>query len=151
MKIKTDFVTNSSSTSYIIEVVAEYKKQDGETKKIHKYLQDVTTLDCVKSIEGILQYIEKLEGIVDITYTQTVFDVLGDGWNGEDYNFNNGEGWRFLGDSDILSKVMIKHLNLTFVNDKLLFPEKWATECEQEVIIKKFKPNHKEEEYDEKI
>ena len=54
MKIKTDFVTNSSSTSYIIEARASFTI-DGKTEVVSKRNQDVINLDMVKMIEGALQ------------------------------------------------------------------------------------------------
>ena len=140
MKIKLDFVTNSSSTSYIILSKASYTKNGKET--IHEKLGfDLTTLEMIKIIEGMLQYdsnLNKINERVKIHYTQIVDEIIGDGWNGGDYNFC-GKGYIFFGKSDILNDVMTKDKTLTYTNKQLSFPKKWVKECDVNVIKKKYR------------
>jgi hypothetical protein len=107
--------------------------KDGETKTISKYLENCTTLDCIMVIEGILKYIEKLKERTEIQF-KTSTEANGDGWGG-DYNFA-GEGYRFLGNTDVLDSVMIKDVVLTYTNGRLQFPKEWINECEQDVVLK---------------
>jgi len=137
MKVKSDFVTNSSSCSYIINLSATIMDEDENFTRFDKQLRDVTTLDCMKIIEGHLQYIYKLKGKHKVNFYLFLEDIYGDGWDGGDYTFA-GEGYRFLGRSDLLKSVMPRSGTLIFQDGQLIFPEEWATECEQSEVIKKY-------------
>ena len=141
MRIKSDFVTNSSSTSYILATEATYVK-DGEEKKIYNDLNGSVpiTYYALKILEAELQirFSKDIEKI-DIIYEQYVDYFSGDGWDGGDYNFA-GPGYRFFGDREIAKKVLNKKdIKLIFENGVLSgYPEDWKYECEQEVIEKKY-------------
>ena len=138
MKVKSDFVTNSSSCSYIIYSEASFILNDIK-EVIYKRAEDVTTLDMIKMIEGELQYDEYYKNIkqpLKIQYKQEVEDFFGDGWDGGDY-YPFGKGWRFIGNSKILQKIMNKENEIIFDDDKIIFPFDWVLECDPESDLQK--------------
>lgn len=132
MKIKHDFITNSSSTSYVISASVEFEI-NGIKKEIIKYLTDCTTIDCIKTIEGELQYSEEFKDKeIRLEYNQEVWDYVGDGWGDDenvpgDYEFSGG-GWRFKGNSDELERIMNKQATLFYNNEKIEIPIDWVIE-----------------------
>ena len=140
MKIKFDFVTNSSSASYIIVAKASFTI-DGKTEVVTKRNQDVINLDMVKMIEGALQTNPILKTMsnesIEIHYTQTVDEIFGDGWDGGDYQFSGG-GYVCFGRSDILEEIMTKDEKLIFTDERLSFPEEWISEFEEDAIREKY-------------
>jgi len=138
MRMKLDFVTNSSSTCWIIlgEATFEY---NGEEYKIEKYIDNCSTIDMIKMIEGDIQYKHDVKSnSLKIVFNQKVYDASGDGWDGGDYQFA-GPGWRFFGRTDVLDDVMNKeNVELEYQNGRIIFPEEWITEDDPDVIKEKY-------------
>ncbi len=133
MRIKMDFVTNSSSTSYMISATAKFIIDEKEMR-ISRLLYDSYSIDCIKIIENELKYNPDFKNLPDnlvIDYEQIVEDVIGDGWDDGDYNFS-GNGHIFGGDSELLEKIMTKKEKLVYKNGELNFPKEWVSEYEME-------------------
>ena len=142
MKIKADFITNSSSTSFVLDTEASYTNISGEIEKVYNQLSGsvTTTFYALKILEAELELrIGNIDEEIEITYTQYPQYFKGDGWDGGDYSFA-GVGWRFFGDINIVKEILNKKdVKLKFKNGKLSgYPKEWKTECEPEVVAKKF-------------
>ena len=146
MKVKNDFVTNSSSTSWILCGEAKIIL-DGREVILTKQGQDATTLDMIKMLEGKLQYILKIQDPIDIIYSQGIDELIGDGWDDGDYTFA-GDGYIFFGQSKIIEKVMNKtNIKLSYDGRQIEIPQKLIDECTEEYVKEKFKKKLKRLNY----
>ncbi len=135
MKIKSDFVTNSSSTSYIVNVVV--KSEDGKIFFGIDGLKDMYMIDIISMVEGRLRR-EKFENGF-IIFNETIEDLCCDGWGGGDYYFA-GNGGAFFGDEQLAEQILEKKDVKIEVKDGRLinYPDSWNIEGEvwMEVLIK---------------
>ena len=135
MKFRQDFVTNSSSTCWVLFGKATFE-HNGEQHEIEKYVDNCSTVDMVKMIEGEIQHVKQIiSNNLKITFNQEVYDMPGDGWDGGDYTFA-GPGWRFFGRSDIAEATMTKeNVELTYCNGKITFPVEWIHENDPDTVL----------------
>lgn len=140
MKIKTDFVTNSSSTSYVIWGKIKYEINDLEWS-LEVSHENATTVDIIKLFEGILEHQVKIpiNHELKITLSQGIDDIMGDGWDGGDYQVA-GSGCKVFGRSDILKEIMTKNdVELNYFNGRINFPSEWITELDPDIVREKYK------------
>lgn len=133
MKIKNDFVTNSSSCSYVIKATANFLINNRSVILGYEE-EDVTTYDIITKLEDDLKDIllkEKSKpDTISIIYNQKVSEYFGDGWCGDPM----GVGYIFLGDPGFLKLIMNKeNKEISFYNNKIIFPEIWIVECDPEM------------------
>jgi len=124
MKIKADFVTNSSTASYIVSISA--KVVDKDIMISIGNLRDLCMIDLVGMIEARL----RLENVGDceIILNEEVDDLPADGWGG-DYYFA-GNGGSFYGDEGLAKEILTKKDVILEFKDGMLrgYPESWKYE-----------------------